>query len=131
MNKNGFTLIEILTTVIILVIGIVAVNQALVRCVGAVRYAEDKLYASFLLEKKAAEIQMTPVAVQANGTAGFLDADSLSKEEAGPFKVTVKERPVMRDERSLIESEISVKGPSGAAVKGSVIRVAPEVESKG
>ena len=51
-RTGGFTLIEVMTTVVILSVGIVAVHQAFGRCLHALRTSEEKLACAFIIEKK-------------------------------------------------------------------------------
>lgn len=56
--KQGFTLVELLISIVILAIGIVAILHALERALFAIGSARDHLWGSILLKEKAAEIDI-------------------------------------------------------------------------
>ena len=58
MTKRGFTLVEVLTTVVILSIGIVAIHQGFGRCLHALRSSEQSLYASEILQRCAIDFEL-------------------------------------------------------------------------
>ncbi len=57
LKKNGFTLIEVLISVMILSFGLIAVNQTLLQSLSILNYAQTRFQASRAAEKKIFEIQ--------------------------------------------------------------------------
>ena len=57
--KKGFTLIEVMVTVVVLTVGIVSIHQALSRCLRAVRHSEEVLMCSLLTDRAAVNAQLS------------------------------------------------------------------------
>ena len=58
VNKKGFTLVEVLTAVTVIVVGTVFINQAFIRCLDATRRSEEAMTVAFLLEKAAVNLRI-------------------------------------------------------------------------
>ena len=115
-NKNGFTLVEVLTALVVLTVGIVAVQQAFIRVIGASRYSEEKLLGASLVEKKTVELILS---------AAFYD--DLTKNTAKDEKKAVEghpsytlaeiSRPVLKNKENFYLHEVTARSAMGATEK--------------
>lgn len=60
-RSRGFTLIEVMVALLIVALGMMAVNQQLNRYAGASFYVEQKVLASWIASNKITEISVGPV----------------------------------------------------------------------
>lgn len=56
--KKGFTLVEVLITVVVLTVGMIAIHQGFSRCLTGFKASEQSLYGTLLLERSAISFQM-------------------------------------------------------------------------
>lgn len=61
MNKNGFTLIEMIVSVVLLSVAILALSTSTTRLVGVTMDAETKALALQAVEDRLAEIRLHPI----------------------------------------------------------------------
>ena len=115
-NKKGFTLVEVLTALVVLTVGIVAVHQAFIRCLGASVYSEEKLFGSALAEKKAAELILSAAF---HGDLMHDTAVNEKKAVAEHPSYTIEDisRLEIRNKENFNFHEVTVKSATGTTAK--------------
>ncbi len=121
MKSKGFTLVEVLITVVILTVGIIAIHQGFSRCLTGFKASEQSLYGTLLLERAAIDFQIK------------LEKDSDKSDPIDP-KVDLPDGYQFSSEKSAEELNhlkfdryvLSVETPTKEKVKEILIRPAKE-----
>jgi len=71
MQAKGFTLIEVLITMVLVVVGLVLLTQAVSAGLRAMSVSDRSSQALFLMQQKITEIENTPFSTLQSGTGDF------------------------------------------------------------
>jgi prepilin-type N-terminal cleavage/methylation domain-containing protein len=121
-KTSGFTLVEVLAAVVVVTIGIVAMNQALMRCLQASRVSEDRIYVSELLERKMTELVL-------NSQTASTDPLEPEPVPAG-YEVKVSVQIVKKDETEFFLHSLRAQGPLKMSAQASLLTAIPKKETK-
>ena len=126
MTKKGFTLVEVLAAVVVLTIGIIAVHQGFSRCIAAIRHSEEKLYCSFILERKAVELLIS------SPKKALEDSRNLRDEDAAAAGYSLKDTTsiVTREEEEFVLHQLEAEGPTGTRLSAPLLTPAPEKDKR-
>ena len=116
--KKGFTLVEVLTTVTILTLGIIFTHQALSRCISAIQRSEETLLCSLVAERALTAIELQNQSD--SKSLSYIDLQNFLTFYPG-YKIQSSFLPVSLNQRTFNECILEVRGPHGAFVKSSVL----------
>ncbi len=108
--KKGFTLVEVMVTVVVLTVGIVAIHQALGRCLQAVKHSEEVLLCSLLNERAAVNADLAtwePLSKEAYSLPGSFD------DMPGYSLKTAEHEEFTRGDSKLDGYVLKTTGPAG------------------
>lgn len=115
---KGFTLVEIMATLVILTAGLVTVHQAFVRCVEGVRRSETRLYASSLAEERAVKLILDSRQIPSPPLPDAEDVDG--------YHIEYAQKTIANSKKFFVLSEVNVTGPAHAAASLDILTPAPE-----
>ena len=114
MKNKGFTLVEVMLTVTIMAVGLVATHTALARCVEAARRSEDKLYSAILVEHQATNLLLGSLFPKS--ASDLVKRGESNKKENG-FEIDVSKQLTERNKMPMILYKIQAKGATGSGTQ--------------
>ena len=117
-SSDGFTLLEILLSVFILSVGIVAVYQPLLACLSTLNYAEERLEANNLLSK---EIWVLESKMKLSDLTGLTSDDTLIGSDR-IYRYQASSQPLSRDQQ-LFKTKVEIAWQDAGRAK----RIAREI----
>ncbi len=116
MNKNGFTLIEVLTTLVIISMGTLAIHQAFGRSIQAVKHSEEALLVSHLVPEPLVLAQLDSWQVE-NASAPVRSQSAF--ENYPGFSFEIESTLESMNDLDFIRCDVELKTPSGSSVKSA------------
>lgn len=116
MGQRGFTLVEVLASVAILGLGIVAVMRLFSGSIGLAKASSDSTSKVWFAKEKMAEVLLVKDRVEGASTG--------TSEEFN-WVLNVKESDSLPDESRLMELDLIVDGAAGAPVRITALKITP------
>ena len=121
----GFTLVEVLTTLVILSMGTLAIHQAFGRSIQAVKHSEEALLVSHLVP---APLVLAQLESWYSGKTPRLQEQEKAFENYPGFSYGIDAREQPLNDLGFVRYEVEIKSRSGAGVK-RVWLLPEEIES--
>ena len=107
---------EVLTALVILTVGIIAVQQAFIRILGASRYSEEKLLSASLAEKKTVELILSS-SYYDDLTRNAAKNEKKAAPEQPAYTIEEISRTAKRNKEDFYFHEVTASSAAGAAEK--------------